>query len=52
MIKKEREEKKGKYRMTGIAQIHKKKIGVKRNETLLSNLNTFWQCLTLSLDMI
>lgn len=25
MIKKEGEEKKGKYRMTGIAQIHKKK---------------------------
>lgn len=51
MIRKEREVKKGKYRMTGIAQIHKK-IDVKRNETLLSNLNTFWQSLILSLDMI
>lgn len=29
MIKKEREEKKGKYRMTGIAQIHKKKSVLK-----------------------
>lgn len=28
MIKKEGEEKKGKYRMTGIAQIHKKKKSV------------------------